>query len=269
MNAVGSDTIVQDWAGEVGRLRSIFIDLLMEVIIGTIYKDPDENINKIRIEGSGTSNNSYSLIGQKRLKNLRELIEVVIKAGIPGDFIETGVWRGGACILMRGILAAYGIADRFVYLADSFKGVPEPNIDKFPADEHLKGLHKAFEVPIEQVKANFEAFGLLDSQVIFVEGWFKDTLSSLSESRFALIRLDGDLYESTVQALDALYPLLSPGGFVIVDDYGAFEPCRRAVGEYREKHSITAPLQKVDWTGVWWRKPLYAPRPPGVQPRCP
>jgi O-methyltransferase len=233
----------------------MYLDLLMEVILGTIYKDPDEKAHTGRINGTGITTNSYSLVGRKRLRNLRELVESVLKNGIPGDFIETGVWQGGACIWIRAILSTYGVTDRFVYLADSFQGVPEPNLAEFPADASLAGLSKAWAVPMEQVKANFEAFGLLDSQVNFVEGWFKDTLPNLVDSTFALIRLDGDLYESTIQALDSLYPLLSPGGFVIIDDYGAFQPCRGAVEDYRKKHSITVPLQTIDWTGAWWRKP--------------
>jgi O-methyltransferase len=195
------------------------------------------------------------MIGEKRLQNLRELVESIIKNGIPGDFIETGVWQGGACIWIRAILATYGITDRFVYVADSFQGVPEPNVAEFPADASLTSLGKIFAAPIELVKANFEAYGLLDAQVQFVEGWFKDTLPNLVDSTFALIRLDGDLYESTIQALDSLYPLLSPGGYVIIDDYGAIEACRQAAADYRQKHSITVPVQLIDDTGAWWRKP--------------
>jgi hypothetical protein len=246
---------VSDSPGEATRLRSMYLDLLREVILGTIYRDPDEKAHMGRIIGTGVTTNSYSLVGQKRLQNLRELVESIIKNGIPGDFIETGVWQGGACIWIRAILATYGITDRFVYLADSFRGVPEPNLAEFPADASLTGLAKFWAVPMEKVKANFEAFGLLDAQVQFVEGWFKDTLPNLVDSTFALIRLDGDLYESTFQALDSLYPLLSPGGFVIIDDYGTFPACRQAVEDYREKHSITVPVQTIDLAGVWWRKP--------------
>jgi O-methyltransferase len=220
----------------------MYLDLLKKVILAEITTDEY----------------GYSIIGQKRLLSLCELVESVIKNGIPGDFIETGVFRGGACIWIRAILATYGITDRFVYVADSFQGIPEPNPDEFPADASLTHLANYFAVPRELVKANFETFGLLDTQVQFVEGWFKDTLPNLVDSTFALIRLDGDLYESTIQALDSLYPLLSPGGFVIIDDYGCFEPCRQAVEDYRQKHSITVPVQWIDESGVWWRKPKIA-----------
>jgi O-methyltransferase len=250
--------MVPDGAEGVAALRSMYLDLLIKSVLGTMYRSADEKANNAIVEGRGGAENNLSLIGWERLINVKELVEAAIKCDIPGDLIETGVWRGGACILMRGILAAYGVVDRCVYLADSFQGVPAPNTAEFPADEQMATLAKTFAVPIDEVKANFKAFGLLDAQVRFVEGWFKDTLRSLADCRFAVIRLDGDLYESTIQALDALSPLLSPGGFVIVDDYGAFEACRRAVDDYRQSHAITVPLQKIDWTGVWWSKPRSA-----------
>ncbi len=88
----------------------------------------------------------------------------------------------------------------------------------------------------------------------FLEGWFRDTLPNAPIESLAVIRLDGDLYESTTDALAALYPKLSPGGFVIVDDYGAFEPCRRAVDDYRATRGIDDAIEEVDWTGVCWRR---------------
>jgi hypothetical protein len=86
-------------------------------------------------------------------------------------------------------------------------------------------------------------------------GQFSDTLPTLDTGPLALIRLDGDLYESTYVALENLYPKLSPGGFLIVDDYGVFEPCRRAVHDYRSRHEIAAPIHPIDRSGVWWRRP--------------
>jgi O-methyltransferase len=109
-------------------------------------------------------------------------------------------------------------------------------------------------VSLADVKGNFDRYGLLDEQVVFVEGWFSDTLPALKAGPFALIRLDGDLYESTYVALDALYPKLSPGGFVIIDDVNFLPPCRQAVMDYRSRVGITAPMQEIDWSAGWWRK---------------
>src|ERR1019366_3764953 len=171
--------------------------------------------------------------------HLRVCVEEILAKNVPGDLIETGVWRGGACILMRAILKAYGITDRSIYVADSFQGLPKPThaVDKQDSgNDFYKDQQLA--VSLEQVQSNFKVYGLLDDQVKFIKGWFRDTLPALSPPSFALIRLDGDLYESTMDGLLNLYPKLSMGGFLIVDDYH-IPACRQAVEEYRMKNDIT------------------------------
>lgn len=199
---------------------------------------------------------AYSMAGMARLDQLQDAVETVLKEGVPGDLIETGVWRGGASILMRATLFAYGVTDRRVFVADSFTGLPAPDAARYPADAG-DILYRAapLAVSLEEVRENFRRFGLLDEQVVFVKGWFKDTLPALDSQQFAIIRLDGDLYESTMQALEALYPKLSPGGFCIIDD-GALPACMQAVNDYRARHAITAPIEQIDWTGCYWRKPI-------------
>lgn len=197
-----------------------------------------------------------TMIGMQRLSSLQHCVETVVTEDIPGDLIETGVWRGGACILMRAVLAAYGDETRSVWLADSFQGVPRSDPANYKAD---KGIRAEFAAGIlgvseAEVRANFERYGLLDDRVRFLPGWFKDTLHDAPIDRIAVLRLDGDLYESTIQALGALYPRLSPGGFCIVDDYLAVKACEQAVTDYRAKHGITAAIVDIDGTGVLWRK---------------
>lgn len=195
-----------------------------------------------------------TMIGLKRLDNIQDCVTDVIRSGVPGDLIETGVWRGGATIFMRAILAAYGDTDRAVWVADSFAGLPRPN-EKYAADEGDKHWSYAqLAVSEDEVRANFERYGLLDDQVRFLKGFFQDTLADAPIGQLAVARLDGDMYESTIVALDALYPKLSVGGYLIVDDYGALEPCRRAVDDYRREHDVTEPLVQVDWTGVYWQR---------------
>jgi hypothetical protein len=174
---------------------------------------------------------------------------------VPGDFIETGVWRGGACIYMKGMLAARGEAARRVFVADSFKGLPPPDEANYPAD--LGDSHHTVEqlaIPRSAVEANFRRYGLLDEQVIFLEGWFKDTLPAAPIDKLALLRLDGDMYESTMDAFNALYDKVSPGGFVIIDDY-ILPACARAVEDFRAERAISAPMQPVDGAAVWWQVP--------------
>jgi hypothetical protein len=194
------------------------------------------------------------MIGQKRLDNLHRCIERVLAANVPGDLVETGVWRGGATILMRGVLKAYGIRDRAVWVADSFRGVPAPNPKTYPHDRGMQ-FHRVplLAVPLKEVRANFSRYGLLDDQVRFLAGWFKDTLPRAPIRRIAVLRLDGDLYESTIQALQHLYRRVSVGGFIIVDDYG-IACCRRAVTDYRAAHRITERIRPIDGMGVYWRK---------------
>jgi Macrocin-O-methyltransferase (TylF) len=188
------------------------------------------------------------------LANVRACVERVLADGVPGDLIETGVWRGGVVILMRAILDAYEDRARVVVAADSFQGSPRPNGDTDPVDAG-NALHawNDLAVPREDVERNFDLYGLLDEQVQFVQGWFKDTLPALRNRTWSVVRLDGDLYESTKDALVNLYPGLSVGGFLIVDDY-AHDPCRRAVLEYREEHGIDEPIQEIDWRGAFWRR---------------
>jgi len=199
---------------------------------------------------------ALTMIGRKRLDNVHDLVSRVIQDQIPGDLIETGVWRGGATILMRAILKSHSIRDRRVFVADSFCGIPPVNPEKYPADEVHAGCHE-FEIlrnnSLEQVQQNFARLGLLDDQVVFLKGWFKDTLPQISTERLALMRLDGDIYESTWDALTNLYPKLSAGGYVIIDDM-CWQGCVKAVEDYRSKYGITAPIHEVDWTGIYWEK---------------
>jgi O-methyltransferase len=198
---------------------------------------------------------AHTMIGLKRLDNIQFCVEQIIGDRIEGDLIETGVWRGGACILMRGILKAYGITNKIVWVADSFEGLPKPTnrIDKSdPVGNHYRDSELA--VSLEQVKANFSAYGLLDDQVHFLKGWFRDTLPGAPLGKLALMRLDGDLYESTMDALVNLYPKLSIGGYAIVDDYNNIPACKKAVGDYREKFGIHENIINVDWTAAYWRR---------------
>jgi O-methyltransferase len=200
----------------------------------------------------GFPERAATMIGRVRLNNVHRCVERAIQDGVPGDLIETGVWRGGVPILMRAIVKARG-EDRLVWVADSFVGLPDPDLAAHPLDREFIG-HEKFDVGIDEVRAQFERYRLLDDGVRFLEGWFKDTLPTVAGREFAVVRLDGDMYGSTIEALTELYPLLSTGGFLIVDDYHAYHACSQAVTDYRDAHGITEPIEPIDWTGVYWRK---------------
>jgi hypothetical protein len=208
----------------------------------------------LRQIGRDWPSRAQTMIGTVRMRNLRHLVERVINEGVQGDFIETGVWRGGACIYVRGIFASYGITDRTVWVADSFKGLPPPDEKGFPedrGDQHFTVDELA--ISLDQVKSNFQKYGLLDAQVKFLEGWFKDTLPSAPIQKLAVLRLDGDMYESTIQALDALYDKVTIGGMIIVDDF-VLPACRKAIEDFRNRYDITSRLEDVDGAAVYWRK---------------
>lgn len=245
----------------IEALRRRYLDLLLKSVSNLIYGSPppdpwnDGLFRRDAPPGRNRQSPAHTMVGVLRLENVCDLAQRAIDENVPGDFIETGVWRGGCCILMRGILSANAIRDRKIYVADSFSGLPPPDIERFPHDAGFD-LSKELDltVSIDEVKSNFARYGLLDDQVVFVEGYFRDTLPKLDAQTFALIRLDGDMYESTYIALEMLYPKLSTGGYVIIDDYGAVPQCRQAVTDYRIRMKIVDELQQADWTAVWWRK---------------
>jgi hypothetical protein len=209
---------------------------------------------KKREEGIDWPPLADTMIGLKRLDNLQQCLEYIIRHGVAGDVIETGVWRGGAAIFMRAVLKAHDVTDRCVWVADSFMGLPPPSPHLYHADQG--DIHHSIPylaITLETVKANFAKYGLLDEKVKFLVGWFKDTLPAAPIDSLALVRLDGDMYESTMDGLRYLYPKLSKCGFVIVDDY-ALPGCRTAVLDFRDKHGIDEPIQQIDSTGVYWQK---------------
>jgi O-methyltransferase len=192
----------------------------------------------------------YTMIGHKRLDNLQSCIEDVLAKDIQGDLIETGAWRGGATIFMRAVLKSQNVTDRFVWVADSFEGLPAP---KDKSDGYDLSAVNHLKVSEEEVQENFRKFNLLDDQVKFLKGWFADTLPKADISNIAVLRLDGDMYSSTMDALTHLYPKVSKGGYVIVDDYYSWYSCKAAVTDYLAAHNIRADIQRVDNDAAFWR----------------
>lgn len=210
---------------------------------------------KDREVGKDWPGSAETMIGLRRLDNIQQCVERILAEKIPGDLIETGVWRGGAAIFMRAVLLAYGDLERRVWLADSFQGLPQPDPLRYPQDRDDR-LFTYTELAVSQaaVRRNFERYGLLDAGVCFLEGWFRDTLPNAPIEQLSLLRLDGDMYESTIDALTSLYQKVSQGGYIIVDDYGSVEGCMQAVTDFRKEHNITDPIHSIDGSGVYWKK---------------
>jgi O-methyltransferase len=214
-----------------------------------VHFDPE-----VRQRGADFPAEAETMIGLNRLDHLQRCVEDVLRRGVPGDLMETGVWRGGAAISMRAILKVHGDTTRTVWAADSFQGQPWPDAERYPHDagDRFWALD-LMKVSLPEVKRNFERYGLLDGQVQFLEGWFRDTLPNAPVQQLAVLRLDGDMYESTMEALCALYPRLAIGGYLIVDDY-ALPNCRAAVEDFRAAQRVIEPIHTVEWTGAYWQR---------------
>jgi O-methyltransferase len=252
----------------VELLRQRYIEQLKKGVLNTLNRDvPADVIDPPTLEvllqppwfEHFWFGDALTMCTIKRVDHLQISIEDCLARGVPGDFVECGVWRGGMTILMRGILAAHGVTDRTVWPADSFQGIPAPRANS--VDEGLYNYPQVleidrFRVDIETVKGNFRRYGLLDDQVQFLPGWFSETLPTAPIEQLAMLRLDCDFYESTLDALENLYPKLSPGGYVIVDDWGLDQLCgeQEAVLDYRRAHGITDEILPIDFQGAYWRK---------------
>lgn len=186
----------------------------------------------------------FTLLTPTRLRHFGDCIRTVVREDVPGDIIETGVWKGGACIYARSVLDGLG-DDRKLIVADSFEGFPD-------------GSKPYLAVTLSEVKFNFSRFGYNgDERTSFVKGWFEDTLRHL-EGPFSVIRLDADLYHATMAALEHLYPKLSPGGFLIQDDYfnANYPEAKWAVDGWLQDHPEVEPkiVPERRTEAIYWRK---------------
>jgi O-methyltransferase len=216
-----------------------------------------ELVRKAHFDRQACQNGFYyhseaeSMIGITGLNNVQNCVTDCLRRGVPGDLLEAGVWRGGTTILMRAVLLAYGDADRKVWVADSFEGCPKPQDPSEHTDRHW--FNNFLCVPLEQVRANFERYGLLDDRVIFLPGWFAESLPNAPIHKLAVLRVDADMYSSTLDVLHALYGKVSKDGYVIIDDYFTIEACRRAVDEFRAARNIKTKIQNVDDCRAFWQ----------------
>ncbi len=258
------DETVTDLAPNLARtLSTRYLDLVEAALTGVLYEDapmPAWGFTTFdpvaREHGRDWPSTALTMVGTRRLRNFRTLVERVLHDGIPGDILETGVWRGGACIMARAVLAAHGVTDRRIVLADSFQGLPPGDGERFPEDAG-SDLHtfEALAVSADTVRANFRKFGLLDDQVLLIEGFFEQTMPTLALDRIAVLRLDGDMYGSTVAVLEGAYDKVSPGGWIIIDDYEVVWASKQAVTDFLARRGLVPTFQPIDGVGVFFQKP--------------
>lgn len=305
--------------------QRLYLDVVKRALCNFIYEDPslwaygpDKRLLplnrfdlRMRMLGQDLPLQAHTMVGWRRLTNIESCARSIIEAGTPGDFVETGVLRGGSAIFMRAVLKAYGVTDRRVFACDTFVAPQEPRASKV-RDWAGKGLFKVVSwltrIPsakwrlylfrqmeqrqgswppsanpsqewvdfclalvryaernqaliqpkdvtsVSAVRSHFARYGLLDSQVELLQGFFADTLPKAPIRQVALLRCDGDTYESTRSVLDVLYEKVSVGGYVIIDDYHSFADAKDAVDQFRRERAITDELVKIDDSAVFWQR---------------
>ena len=188
------------------------------------------------------------------------LSKAAIMSCLSGDFVETGVYYGGTVAVMMRVLIEFDRCNRKLYAFDSFLGLPTIE-HKDQVGAHVVGTSGAFRISQEVFENNVKkAKAWDDSRIRVVKGWFNETLPAATDlTRISFLRLDGDVYSSTKEALENLYPKVVHGGYIYVDDYGSYNGCRTAVDEFRAEHHIQEPFHVVNETGnpfeaIWWRR---------------
>lgn len=254
-------TYLSNDVGESVMVR-MYLDIVRDTVCGLTLRSRElsvrpgikgdkttVNLNK-RISGLDWPWIGITMIGQIRLKNIEWALRLVISNNVPGDFVECGVWRGGASIFARAILKALKIHDRHVWLVDSFQGLPRARTYH---DSDKWSKYTYLQVSLEEVQTNFRSFYLLDDHVHFCKGYFVDSLPKCNVSQISVLRMDGDMYESTMDQLFNLYQRLQVGGVIIIDDYSITE-CQRAIHDFRNWHNIIDEIIRIDVASAYWIK---------------
>ncbi len=196
----------------------------------------------------------YTMTSRSRISALCRAVEFVVQHDIPGDIVECGVWKGGSMMAAALRLQQLGDQQRKIYLYDTFEGMTAPTV----VDEDNRGRSAAermkaegtggfwFREPQEEVRRNLLSTGIDESRLVFIKGPVEQTIPAQIPEQISILRLDTDWYESTKHELEHLYPRLSVGGTLILDDYGYWRGSRKAVDEYIEQHRLKLLLHRID-----------------------
>ena len=201
----------------------------------------------------------YTMTSPERVLALINAVIYVSKNNIPGDFIECGVWRGGSMMAAAITLKNIGVYNRDLYLFDTFEGMQKPTNEDvnlsgddaetlLKQDPDKKNIIRAY-APLDEVKKNLYSTGYVRDKIHFIKGDVKDTVPVNAPQEISILRLDTDWYESTLHELLHLFPRLSPGGVLMIDDYGHWKGARKAVDEYISDNNIKILLNRIDYTG--------------------
>jgi hypothetical protein len=204
----------------------------------------------------------FTVTSIERVAALLDSVKYIVNNNINGDFVECGVWKGGSCMLIAKELIKQNNLNRNIWLYDTFDGMTQPTDDDIETETGIQGkdllsnVEKTTEkfnmwayAPIEEVKNNMLKTNYPIDNIKYIKGKVEDTLKSNTPRKIALLRLDTDWYESTKIELETLYPLITKGGILIIDDYGHFEGAKRAVDDYFRKINQQPLLNRIDYTG--------------------
>lgn len=232
------------------ELTNLYLELLKRALNNYLYLGgdipfPQFEISDFRSDGwtIPESSQPHSLLASVKLNALQLLMFDVVSNNVPGDFLEAGIYKGGTAIFMRAFLKVHNISGKVVWAADSFEGIPQTKKYKHVNDPVDKWADR-WSAGYEEVLANFRRYDLLDEQVRFIKGYFSDSLPNAPFQRLSLARLDADSYESTMDALQSVYPKMSHGGYMIIDDWH-LPSCRQAVIDFRKSMRISDPVQFI------------------------
>jgi O-methyltransferase len=200
----------------------------------------------------------FTMTSILRVAALRHAVRYIAQSDIPGDIVECGVWKGGSMMAIAKTLLESGSPQRTLRLFDTFEGMSEPtDIDRdrtgAKAAQYLEAGPRETNVdwsyaPLDEVRHNMQGTGYDPRRIVYIKGKIEDTLPRHAPDQIALLRLDTDWYQSTYHELVHLYPRLSVGGVLIIDDYGHWQGARRAVDQYIEEHGLKLLLNRVDYT---------------------
>ena len=251
------------------RAQEFYLEMLKSSVTATVFNEAEKSTImgrsnqgtkqfdlETRREGGDWAYFGDTMVGWNRLDNIWKLLKQVVEDDISGDYIETGVWRGGASVFARAVMNMYGQHHRRSFVCDSFEGLPpgDRNLDK--GDKNWDDMHWYLAIPEELAAGNFQKYGLLDHNVIFAKGFFNETMPEIKKraEQFSIMRLDGDMYESTVDVLYNLYDKLQVGGYVIMDDWKGF-PSKTACEDFFRVHEIKPEIIPIGnlWS-VYWKK---------------
>lgn len=228
-------------------------------LVRKLLKDPTEvpqDFDEVAI-ATWRAVEHFTMTSAERINALCQGVEYVVRHNIPGDIVECGVWRGGSMMAVARTLMRLG-ATRNLHLFDTFEGMSEPTeADKDPkgqlaaallAKDDKSSWNWAY-APLQDVQAHLKETGYDLTSVRYVVGKVEDTVPASAPAQIALLRLDTDWYESTYHELIHLYPRLSVGGVLVIDDYGHWEGARKAVDQYIAENNLKLLLNRIDYTG--------------------